>query len=315
VGTGGGASATGGDTGTGGVTATGGTVTSVIVKLGGTTFGTGPAWTGNPTATFDKAFDGDTTTYVDDSNSNGGYTGIDLGATATAMVSFIRYFPRPGSNQRMIGGKFQCSSTSQTAGYADLHAITAEPPQAWTEVAVANSPRCRYLRYLGPAGGATNVAEVEFWGPSSNDGGVGPQDAGAPLVNLALGKIASTSATTGTAANGNDGTLGTLFCPTTATFPVWWSVDLGASYRLVQSGINFQRSGSAYKYVIDVSPDGTTWTTAIDQAANTTRKAGTVIDGLDVQARYVRLTISGVSSAGDGACFSEFNLWGLKPTP
>jgi hypothetical protein len=156
----------GGAPGSGGATSYGGTTSPSPVKLSGTSFGTGPPQNGD-THNFQKAFDGDIRSYVDDSNATGGYTGIDLGVQAT--VSRIRFYPRvsaDGSNEaaRMVNGKFQCSTTSQTDGYVDLYTIAATPPVAWSEVAISNSPVCRYLRYLGAKWSWTNVAEIEFWG-------------------------------------------------------------------------------------------------------------------------------------------------------
>jgi hypothetical protein len=152
--------------GSGGATGTGGTTAPSTVKLTGTTFGSGPPYDNNQTVGYAKAFDGLTNTYFDDSNATGGYTGIDLGPTGTASVTLIRFYPRTawGFAQRMLAGKFQCSMTSQIDGYTDLYTIPTTPPPAWTEVAVTSSPKCRYLRYLSPEGGYTNVAEIEFWG-------------------------------------------------------------------------------------------------------------------------------------------------------
>ena len=161
----GGSTGSGGRVSAGGTTGQGGTTTISLVKLTGATFGTGPAYFSNPTATFDKAFDGDITTCDDDSNTSGGYTGIDLGARATSVVE-IRYYPRSNWTNRMVGGRFQCSTTSQTSGYTDLYRITSEPPLAWSTVKISTSATCRYLRYLSPDNGLTNVAEIEFWGPA-----------------------------------------------------------------------------------------------------------------------------------------------------
>ena len=157
---------TGGAPGTGGVTGSGGTSGNTPIKLTGESFGTGPPWGNNPAVNYEKAFDGRIFTYFDDTTPSGGYTGIDLGAGAAARVVLIRYYPRTGYNlqNRMTGGRFQCSSTSRIDGYTDLHTITSPPRVAWTEVTIADSPTCRYLRYLGPPWGYTNVAEIEFWG-------------------------------------------------------------------------------------------------------------------------------------------------------
>jgi hypothetical protein len=80
-------------------------------------------------------------------------------------VRAIRFYPRKDFNDRMVGGKFQCSVSSQTDGYVDLYSISVEPPLAWTEVNVANSPACRFLRYLGPTGSYWGcIREFSVWG-------------------------------------------------------------------------------------------------------------------------------------------------------
>ncbi len=304
----------GADGGGGGETGTGSGTDSALVKLSGPTFGTGPAWL-NGSSTFDKAFDGDISTYDDDSNVSGGYTGIDLGAGVTGTVAVIRYYPRPAWNDRLVGGKFQCSTTSQTDGYSDLYTITAEPPLEWTQVTIASTTPCRFLRYLGPSNGLTNIAEIEFWGVSTAGGDAGAPGGGTSLVNLACNKpiLASSQAPNSNyAVYGNDGSLTSEFCPASATFPDWWLVDLGAVYALAETDINFEHSISCYAYKIEVSTDGASWTTTVDQSNNTTRFGGTITDASNLRARYVRLTISGSSVTSDWGCFWEFLVWGYN---
>jgi hypothetical protein len=135
-------------------------------KLTGTAFGTSPPWQAG--REFDKAVDGNTSTYFDFSVSDGGYTGIDLGAGNGKSVVKIRYYPRSdfaGGPDRMVGGKFQGSNTSSSSGYVDLHTITTAPPiGTWIEVIISNPTTFRYLRYLGANGSFCNVAEIEFYG-------------------------------------------------------------------------------------------------------------------------------------------------------
>ena len=139
---------------------------SVPAKLSGTPFGTAPAWsTGSE---FDKAFDGNTATFFDYLNSDGGYTGIDLG-TGGATVSKIKFYPRAGYESRMNGGKFQGSNTSSTAGFTDIFTITATPATTWVTLDVS-TVSYRYLRYLSPTGGFGNVAEIEFYGITGSSG-------------------------------------------------------------------------------------------------------------------------------------------------
>jgi hypothetical protein len=53
----------------------------------------------------DKAFDGNTATYVDANDASGAYTGLDFGSSKT--VSIIKFYPRENWAARMNEGKFQ----------------------------------------------------------------------------------------------------------------------------------------------------------------------------------------------------------------
>lgn len=131
---------------------------AVCTPLTGTAFGTGPAYSVG--AEFDKAFDGNISTYNDDVTSGGGYTGLDLGTAQ--VVTDLKYYPRSAQMARMTGGKFQGSNTSTSAGFVDLYTITSTPTLAWQSVSFSNTTAYRYYRYLSPASGYTNVAEIQF---------------------------------------------------------------------------------------------------------------------------------------------------------
>lgn len=133
-------------------------------KLTGTLFGTSPSYA--PGFEFNQAFDGDINTFFDYASANGGYTGIDLGAGNEKEISKIRFYPRAGEEYfvlRMVGGKFQGSNTGNDTGYVDLFTITTALA-GWNEVALTNTTRYRYVRYLSPAESYCNVAEIEFYG-------------------------------------------------------------------------------------------------------------------------------------------------------
>ena len=140
------------------------TVTSTTdSKLGGTAFGTAPPYASG--SEFNKASDGNTSTFFDYSVASGGYTGIDLGAGNEKRITRIRFYPRSGLANRMNGGKFQGSNSSTSSGFTDLYTIAAIPPaDAWSEVTINNQNTYRYLRYLGPVDGFCNIAEMEFYG-------------------------------------------------------------------------------------------------------------------------------------------------------
>jgi len=136
-------------------------------QLTGTAFGTSPAYL-NGTSTFDKAFDGDISTFFDYAQANGGYAGLDLGSAK--VINGIRYFPRTGQNGRMNGGKFQASNVADfSSGVVDLYIISGTPSMTWYQVNVTNSNAYRYVRYLSPDGGYCNVAEVQFCGTASSN--------------------------------------------------------------------------------------------------------------------------------------------------
>lgn len=127
-----------------------------------TTFGTA---TGRFSShTYKKAWDGSTSSYFSSSSSSG-YTGADLGTDTKKITTRIKYWPRNKYASRMKGGKFQGSNTSQTSGFVDLYTINDIPTQGqWSEANLNNTAIYRYIRYLSPAGGYTNVAEIELWG-------------------------------------------------------------------------------------------------------------------------------------------------------
>jgi len=138
------------------------TCTSVCIdsKLMGTQFDNITPY-GGADADGNRAFDGNTATYVDADANTGGYTGIDFGSSRT--VSTIKFFPRANFESRMTGGIFQGSTDGSI--YTDVYTISGNPTNAWTSVTVNVS--YRYMRYLGPTNGYCNVAEIEFWGGCS----------------------------------------------------------------------------------------------------------------------------------------------------
>ncbi|HQY87537.1 MAG TPA: PQQ-dependent sugar dehydrogenase, partial [Tepidisphaeraceae bacterium] len=132
-----------------------------LVKLSGTVIGTtGSNTTGN---TRDKAFDGSLTTYFDAPTASGAWAGLDLGSAQT--IQQIRYAPRADQAARMVGGKFQASNSADfSSGVIDLYTIESVPAVgSLTNASVASATGYRYVRYLSPANGYANVAEIEFY--------------------------------------------------------------------------------------------------------------------------------------------------------
>ena len=133
--------------------------------LTGAPYGTSPAW-GDLPNTYDKVFDGDPSTFFDFAEPSGGYTGIDLGAGHASPVAAIRFVPRNGQLGRMIGGRFEGCADGPASGCRTLTTVTEGPVLGWNELAVADTGRYRWLRYVGPDGSFCDVAEIEFVAPS-----------------------------------------------------------------------------------------------------------------------------------------------------
>ncbi len=131
-------------------------------KLTGVVIGSPGSWN-NSGNTIEKVFDGDLSTFYDAVNASGDWAGLDLGAPR--VVTQIRYCPRSGYAGRMVGGRFQGANVPDfSSGVVTLFTITTAPPNGvFTVQTVSNPNAFRYLRYIGPANGYCNVAEVEFW--------------------------------------------------------------------------------------------------------------------------------------------------------
>jgi hypothetical protein len=74
-----------------------------------------------------------------------------------------RFFPAPGREAAMVGGRFCGSNLSATSGFHVLAEIKAAPPAGqWTELTFANDKVYRWIRYEAPRGSRGSVAEVQF---------------------------------------------------------------------------------------------------------------------------------------------------------
>ena len=83
----------------------------------------------------------------------------------------IRFYPRSGWTERMVGGVFEGTHGDPVTGpYRTLYTVTNNPPAGWSEANVSlvddrlsDAPQYRYLRYRSPNNGYGNVAEIEFY--------------------------------------------------------------------------------------------------------------------------------------------------------
>jgi hypothetical protein len=110
-----------------------------------------------------KAFDNDYGTFHSYISKDHVIIGLDLGQGHESAITSVRFYPRPGYEASMVGGKFQGSNLNESAGYEDLHIIQSAPPAfEYSMVQISISKAFRWLRYVGPADTFGDVSEIEF---------------------------------------------------------------------------------------------------------------------------------------------------------
>lgn len=130
-------------------------------------------------------------------------------------------------------------------------------------------------------------------------------------TNLALGKTVSTDGAQAAnpAANAVDGSTSTRWCATNGNTGHWLTVDLGSSRNLTGSEVMWEFARN-YKYKVEVSNDNTNWTLVADKTTSTST-AQTQADAFTASARYVRITVTGLTtSPATWASFFEFRVFG-----
>ncbi|MBP8606361.1 MAG: alginate lyase family protein [Phycisphaerae bacterium] len=121
-------------------------------------------------ATREILFDGSLENFIDIGQSGGGWAGLDLGSGVSAVITGVKYCPRKGFANAMVGGKFQASNTADfSGGVIDLYTITTAPSEGVLTSRTVNSGSAyRYVRYIQSANNGWNTAaEVQFLGTAS----------------------------------------------------------------------------------------------------------------------------------------------------
>ncbi len=186
--------------------------------LVGTSLGTTGSWN-NSGNIRERALDGNLSTFFD-APTNLAWVGIDLGPNQARVVGKIRYAPRSGYANRMNGGVFQGANLADFSDAVTLYTITSTPPDGvMTTLFPANSTAFRYLRYVCPANGYGNIAELEFYalGPHNNK-----------LTGGVIGTSGSWNNNGNTIQKAVDGDITSYFDGPTANGN-WVGLDLGSA--------------------------------------------------------------------------------------
>ncbi|MFF8968282.1 discoidin domain-containing protein [Streptomyces sp. NPDC014995] len=107
-----------------------------------------------------------------------------------------------------------------------------------------------------------------------------------------------------TAAMAVDGSTTTRWSASNGTTGQWLKVDLGSAKSLTGTRIAWEKDATNYRYKIEGSTGNSTWTTLADLTA-TTSSSQVQVALFTAQARYVRVTVTGLPS---GAWASIRNL-------
>jgi len=146
--------------------------------------------------------------------------------------------------------------------------ITSQGSPAWVEGVSPPTAARPYVRYT--SGGSAGTSQT-----------------------LALNRPTSASSSAGTAGNGNDGDTTTSWQAATTDTNPWWSVSLESTYTVSSVQLTFPTAAN-YRYTIDVSPDGTQWTTKVDQSQNTsTAQTRTATTSFGAGIGFVRVSFTG----------------------
>jgi hypothetical protein len=216
---------------------------------------------------------------------------VDLGARYD-LTGIITTFEKSSGYEY----KMETSLDGSTWSTFDDH--TGSATTAAANYSVAASPTAaRYVRITitGSSGNGGSLYELEVYGNT----------------DLALGKTVTASSysspnTVGLAVDGDPSTRWAqgLGLPD----PSWLEVDLGAQYDLSEVVTTFEKS-SGYKYRVETSSDGSTWSTLDDHTGSATTAATNYsIAAHPSEARYVRITITG--SNYNGGSIYELRAYG-----
>lgn len=133
-----------------------------------------------------------------------------------------------------------------------------------------------------------------------------------PFENLAYNKKVKVSSANGEdykAEFGLDNNNGTQWRAATNALPAWMEVDLGKVENIKRTYTEFEYMHWYYQYLIEYSVDGKSWKVFSDKRNNYC--AGSpMVDYGDIEARYLRLTITGVEKAGLCPAVWNFKAFG-----
>jgi hypothetical protein len=123
--------------------------------------GKGPAMSGYGGGDYKMAWDGNTNTFYDYSNANGGWTEASMASQAS--VTGIKWYPRSQFLSRHVGGRFVgVTPNNQEVGLVTI----TKARDGWNILNVtAGNDKFSSVKYYAPDGGYGNIGEIEVYIP------------------------------------------------------------------------------------------------------------------------------------------------------
>ncbi|MFG2052971.1 discoidin domain-containing protein [Micromonospora sp. NPDC048930] len=244
------------------------------------------------------AVDGDTGTRWSSAAADPQWLRVDLGATATVTQVVLNW-------EAAYATAYQVQVSADGAAWTTIHSTTSGDGGVDT-LAVTGSGR--YVRVLGTARATVwgySLWEFRVYGTTA---GTGCDTAG----NAALNRPATASSTENAAFPASaavDGNAGTRWSSVAAD-PQWLRVDLGATRTFCRVDLSWE-AAYATAYQIQVSADGTAWTTVYGTTTGTGGSQQLTVSGTG---RYVRV-LGTARATGWGYSLWEFAVHASDAPP
>lgn len=147
---------------------------------------------------------------------------------------------------------------------------------------------------------------------------VRPAAAEEAKVNVALNKAVTVSeedllngGQKEKAVDGNGSTHWSASSPSSESNPHWLTIDLGSPYELSGAELTWKDKDQVIKYLIEVSTDGSNWSTLVDKTTNETKQTVASEEfQTNTSVQYVKVTIPYYAGPNWWPGISEIKVWG-----
>lgn len=168
------------------------------------------------------------------------------------------------------------------------------------------------LEYYSNTG---NASVKLYWSSPSQPKQIVPQSRLSetpPLISAGKPATAQSNESGHGPAYGNDADASNASYWSAYPYPQWWQVDLGANYEIRQIKIrNYVDGTRYYRYEIQTSLDGASWTTVATKSNNNVATDDGDSYSVSSLGRYVRVNVT-YNSANRGTHISDLKVYGYK---